>query len=187
MVGADPSFTETHLVRTLLLMYKESLGRKKLVRLLGVGEGSVRTIIKRLTSEGLLSSSMTGHSLTGKGRRRVDGYLERFSTPIPIEFPIVGGVKSMTVVYSASSRLSSGVLERDLAVKSGADGAVILSYSDGRLVFPSAGDELERFTEVFDLAGVSLSEGDVIVVSFADSYQRAEDAAVAIALMLSDK
>ena len=64
---------------------------------------------------------------------------------------------------------------RDIAVKNGAEGAIILKY-DKRL-YGTEGDsefdyaEIEKYFE--------LGKGDVIVLSFADSYSTAEDSALA--------
>jgi hypothetical protein len=184
MAGADPSFSETHVVRTLFILDGGAVGRKRLVKLLGVGEGSVRTIIKRLAGEGLIESSMLGHFLTAKGKRRVASLRRKFSAPVSVQLDIVDGVKSLVVVYGLADKLKSGVVERDIAVKSGAAGAMIMCYSDGRLVFPSAEEELSVFKGALDLSNLNLSEGDAVVVSFAGSYAKAEDGAVAIALEL---
>ncbi|MFC2162795.1 DUF4443 domain-containing protein [Candidatus Altiarchaeota archaeon] len=183
MAGADPSFTEVHLVRTLFLLGRKRQGRKKLVKLLGVGEGSVRTIIKRLSGDGLISSSMRGHELTGAGQERLKGLLNRFSGPVGVETDVVDGSKALLVVYGAAGRLGSGVNERDTAVKAGATGALVMYYSGGELVFPSTGGELDAFKDSLQVP--EADEGDVIVLSFACDLQRACDGAVAIALRLT--
>lgn len=189
MAGADPSFTEVHVLRTLFLLDSEIMGRKRLVKKLGVGEGSVRTIIKRLDSEGLVSSSRRGHTLTGKGREEVAGILDKMSKPVDFHAPdlVSEGVQKLVVVYGAADRVGAGVRLRDTALKAGADGAVILVY-DGVLRFPDGGIDLQQYPEALErLNKLDLSVGDVVVVGFAASEHAAEDGALAVAVELTGK
>ncbi len=183
MVGAAPSFSEVHLIRTLLLLKKSPLGRKKLVQLLGIGEGSARTILKKLKSEKLVSSSKQGHSLTQKGRKKINSYLKKFSQPKEIKSKIVEGEKVALVLYNSINKIDKGLEERDLAVKSGANGALLLKYPHtvpnfNLRDFPDLLNEIKKF---------NLKKGDVMVISFGDSLVSAENGALAIALHLTQK
>ncbi|MBU4407040.1 MAG: hypothetical protein KKB24_05580, partial [Candidatus Altiarchaeota archaeon] len=113
MVGAAPSFSEAHLVRALLMLSSGRVGRKNLVKILGVGEGSVRTIIKRLKGEGLIKSSKQGHELTQKGKETVENYLNKFSMPGEFKADDLslhpGEESSSVIVYGAADRISNGL------------------------------------------------------------------------------
>ncbi|MFH1055935.1 MAG: DUF4443 domain-containing protein [Candidatus Altiarchaeota archaeon] len=184
MVGADPSFTETHILRTLFSLDSEPTGRKSLVKILGVGEGSVRTIIKRLTAKGLVTSSQAGHALTAPGKRVVHDKLKLMTKPIPIESGLVSGIQSLVLVHSASEKVGDGVKLRDVALKAGADGAVILVYDKG-LVFPKSGLDLSDYPPAKEaLSRLNLAEGDVLVIGFAKTQPLAEDGTLAAALEL---
>lgn len=187
MVGASPSFSDVHVIRTLLALGDERMGRKRLVRLLGLGEGSVRTILKKLGSQSLIKSSRQGHELTLKGRSRARDYLERFT--FPQEFhpgDLSEGFKSLLVIHNASDKIKTGMEERDIALASGADGALILVFKDRGLGFPAPDVRLSDFPETErELGKMKLREGDVIVISFGKTKARAEDGAVAIALDLT--
>jgi len=49
--GPALTFTLLHLIKALELMAEGPIGRGKLAKSLGIGEGTVRTIIKRLKSK----------------------------------------------------------------------------------------------------------------------------------------
>jgi len=188
MVGAAPSFSVVHLARTLFILREGKAGRKRLVVLLGVGEGSVRTIIKRLSGAGFLSSDQGGHSLSEKGRKALSAMLKKFTQPKDFFSSDISDKKqSIVLVHGAAGRIrKGGVDERDVAVRAGADGAVILSFRQGKLRFPSDGFDAGRFPDLMlKLGSLDLSEGDVAVISFACSSIKAEDAALAVALELS--
>jgi len=187
MAGAAPSFGEVHVVRTLLFLSAGRAGRKSLVGVLGVGEGSVRTIIKRLKAEGLVESKPRGHALSPRGGRTVAALLRRFAMPQDVELDIVPGKRCcVTVAHNAAGKISTGVGERELAVRAGADGALLLRFSGGCLGFPCGDVSLDPYpgTKLF-LEGVKLREGDVVVVGFSAVREKAADGALSIALGLS--
>lgn len=71
---------------------------------------------------------------------------------------------------------------RDIAVKSGADGAIILIYN-GRLQTPQVDYEV-NYSELENL--FDFRNNDVLVVSFASKTRNAESGALAIAVELND-
>jgi hypothetical protein len=186
MAGADPSFTETHLIRTLFILESGQIGRKRLVKLLGVGEGSVRTIIRKLAAEGLVACESLGHSLTDSGRRHTEKMLKKMTKPVEFDSGgLVGGVQSLVIVFGAASRVGSAVNLRDSALKAGADGAVIL-VKDGNIRFPNGGMDLSTYPQALErLEGHRMRDGDAAVIGFADTLVKAEDGAVAAAMILA--
>ncbi|MDD5111999.1 MAG: hypothetical protein PHG85_05600 [Candidatus Altiarchaeota archaeon] len=183
MAGASPSFGEVHIVRTLLALYSGRLGRKALVRLLGIGEGSVRTILNRLEAEGRVVSKARGHALSAKGRRIVEGYLGRFTMPVEAHLDVAPGLRcSVVVLRDAAGLVGSGLREREIAVRAGSDGAVLLKYGGGGLFFPCGDMPVENYPATTAFLKDKAREGDVVVIGFSESYQRAAEGALAIAL-----
>lgn len=185
MVGAAPSFTDVHLVRALLRLHEKPTGRKKLVQILGLGEGSVRTVIKHLSIQGLVGSNQLGHALTARGASKVRSLLAKISKPMAVDLAgIVSGSQSMVVIYSGGERLKSIVDLRDTALKAGADGALILVF-DERLKFPGQDIDCEDYPDIRQsLEGITLTKGDAVAVSFAQTPAKAEDGAVSVALKI---
>lgn len=189
MVGAAPSFSQAHLVRALLMLSSGRVGRKNLVKILGVGEGSVRTIIKRLKGEGLIKSSKQGHELTQKGKETVENYLNKFSMPGEFKADDLslhpGEESSSVIVYGAADRISNGLEQRDIARDAGATSIAILLYKEGILEFPTPEARLSQFPDSEkELEKMELREGDIVVISFGKSRASAENGAVAVALQL---
>ncbi|MBU0763012.1 MAG: DUF4443 domain-containing protein [Candidatus Altiarchaeota archaeon] len=185
MVGAAPSFSDVHILRALLTLHENPTGRKKLVQILGLGEGSVRTIIKHLTEDGLIKSSSQGHKITEKGEKTVLERLRLFSKPNAVDLrDMISGMQSLIVVYGAVKYLTNIVLLRDTALRAGADGALVL-VCDGDVKFPDSGMSISDYPLSSEyLKKINLREGDVVVIGFAPTVQKAEDGALAATLEL---
>ncbi len=190
MAGASPSFSEVHVVRTVIAL-KSRVGRKKLLREIGIGEGSMRTILKKLKAGGFIDSGKTGHLLNGSGVEYLNGYMKKFTAPFKIYAnDIVGGRKTGVVVRGVSGKITTGVKERDIAVRTGASGAIVLKYDGNlkKLTFPdevqSTGDFPEFENEIKSL-NIDFNSGDVLVVAFSDDYIVSENAVLEIALSLA--
>jgi Mn-dependent DtxR family transcriptional regulator len=183
MAGARESYRREHVLRTLLLIWDRRTGRKKLVKELGVGEGSVRTILKKLKREGLISSVKQGHALTEKGRGFVERLLLKFTRPQLFEsYDLAcGSAKSVAVVHDASAKIKRGIDERDTAVKAGADGAVILVCKEGKIGFPAEDAGLDELPETRGkVEKLRLRDGDVVVIAFGKDAISAEDGVLAV-------
>jgi len=185
MAGADPSFTEVHVLRTLYLLHSRRTGRKRLVKLIGLGEGSVRTIIKRLSLSGLVASSKQGHELTESGARLAEEILKKISKPVAFDSSgLVCGCQSLVIVRGAAGMVGDGVALRDVALRAGAAGAVVLVH-DGRISLPGGFMDLDRYALANKLGGLPIRESDAVVIGFGPTQHKAEDGAVATALRLA--
>ena len=189
MVGAKPSYRKEHILKALLILDKKRTGRKKLVKKMGLGEGSVRTILKKLKEEELITSVKQGHSLTEKGSLILANTLKKFTRPETFEtFDLAcGSPKAMSIIKDASAKVGKGMDQRDTAVKAGADGALILACKDGELQFPSGGIGLDELGETKrKVEALPLSEGDVVAIVFAQEELQAEDGLLAVIMDLAN-
>lgn len=188
MAGAAPSFSDIHLVRTILLLSNGPLGRKRLVSELGVGEGSVRTILKRLWSDGLVESYRGGQKLTAKGKRKASSYLAKLWIEHDFhskDLSPKAKKQVLIIVRGAANKKTSPVALRDQALRAGADGAVIVEKKGEKLVFPNDDLPLSQFPDLHaQLSLDELSSGDIAVVCWAPTTHLAEDGALTIALAL---
>ena len=131
MVGALPSFSDAHVLRALFYLSHGVLSRKKLVELLGIGEGSVRTIIGRLSSDKLITSTKQGHKLTESGVSFVEKIEKRFTHPQTVDLGgFVSGLQSLVIFRGVSEMEWDWVSLRDESLKNGADGAVLIKYKE---------------------------------------------------------
>lgn len=184
-IGPLPRFAEAQVKRALELIAEcESIGRKRLAKELGVGEGSVRTILNRLKREGLITSSRKGHTLTSKGRRKLRVKVEKF-VQIDAGDLTVGEIDIATIVRGAASRVKRGIEQRDEAIKAGADGATVFVFRRGKLQFPDGFMDVKKGLAKVLIDIFSPREGDVIIIGTAGDRVRAERGALTATRSLS--
>jgi len=174
-------FADYHVYRTLLVLADgRRRGRRQLAGSVGLGEGSMRTIVEYLREKGT-----TGIKISNKGLE----FLKQVPLKVQRLHPSDISISERNVavqVKGRSRRISLGIEQRDAAIKAGAEGATTIIVVGGRLVVPpdySLDEEKPGITadlrDTFDL-----NEGDVVIIGTASSYDRAEDGALAAAFDL---
>ncbi|MEM3608955.1 MAG: DUF4443 domain-containing protein [Candidatus Bathyarchaeia archaeon] len=190
-LGPPPTFSVLHILRALELIAEKPTGRGKLAENLNVGEGAIRTIISRLKDAGLITTSKTGCTLTDKGLKLFKEYQSFFKKKIEI------GKNELTIakhsfavlIKNCGHKIKSGVEQRDAAIMAGAKGATTLLFKKGCLIIPAVSDDVAKdFPEAASqiMASMNPEEDDVIIVSSADSLEKAEYGALAAAWKLLD-
>jgi len=183
-IGPLPRFADLHVKMTLDLIGKRKrIGRKELAEELGVGEGSMRTILNQLKNRGLITSSHGGHSLTSKGERALGKPFE--FVQVNVGDLTVGKVNIATVVRGTAAKVMRGIEQRDEAIKVGADGATVLIFKRGRLRFPDGFFEVKKEASDALLRVLRPRDGDIVVIGTAGDAVKAEAGAKAAARSLS--
>lgn len=185
--GPTPKFTPYHVWKAYRIIDDEGpIGRKALSHLLGVGEGSTRTIIERMIREGCIENTDRGAVLTDRGKEKLN------EAGISVEFVeldrlTLGKCNCAVHVKEAGDKIKLGNEQRDEAVMAGAVGATTLVCRNGRIVFP--GDEENPDQKlVAPLRSVfAVEDGDAVIVGSAFSNDAAERGAVSAALALNEK
>lgn len=149
-----PGYGKEHVLKTIYILAKEPTGRLKLSKLLGVGEASTRTLLKRLREEGLIVvDPVAGAELSDKGKgvfapllvsarifRSQVPRLEEWGTPVFLCVKNMGGLLDRY-----------GVLRlRDMAISSGAEAAIIGVYTENH-VFTAPGMEIRELKRSIEL------------------------------------
>jgi len=168
--GVKPSFRAYHVFLALTSLRREGpLGRIALSRKLELGEAAVKTLVRRLRDSGLATvDRVAGVLLTDEGVRAAE-LLEGLMTYLgPLELgPVSGGCRTYGLVLRGFRRVleSVGYLKlRDLVVREGADGALII-YCGDRPAMPVSGGFEEVSGILGEVARRSCSSGDVLVIS----------------------
>ncbi|WP_010477390.1 DUF4443 domain-containing protein [Thermococcus zilligii] len=181
--GAYPEFTLEDFIASIFMLM-EPVGRKTMAEALDLGEGSVRTLLKKLEGIGIIESAQRGHLLNRKGIELAKKLKELFS-----EAHFVGEVEDMPayalVVKNAPEFKSIDL--RDEAIRFFARGAMILRVKGEEIVFPednrplkeTMGELAGRIEEVLDF-----SEGDTVVVTWAENPADAIKSAYHVAVVL---
>lgn len=185
--GPSPSFNMLDLIRLLRLLAESGrAGRIKISRELGLGEGATRTMLKRLSEAGLIITLKTGCSLSDRGRSLWNNIAKIMPKIVEIgSNELTLAPKSVAIlVKGRADKVKSGIEQRDAAVSIGAKGAVTMVFRNNKVIIPGVSVDLERdypyaFKEIMRL--INPSEGDVIIISSADSLIKAEYGALAAA------
>ena len=186
--GRAPYFIEAHVVKALGTIAAEGpVGRMKLSRTLGLGEGTTRTLVKHLRNERLIEISRSGIVLTDKGEKLFSNLRSRIGdkTEIPRSSLTVGPFNIAILVKNAADVVQLGLEQRDAAIKVGALGATTLIFSRGKLTMPGVNrDVLKEAPAVREVLISTLrpQEDDVIIIGSAEDKLTAEIGAIAASL-----
>ena len=179
--GRAPDYTPAHLLYALSLLSERRIGRKNLSEELRVGEGTVRTIISRLSDEGLIVVSRPGISLTPRGVSFLERVLNRLCW---YEYPstdlTVAESNCIVLISGASGGIRYGVEQRDQALIHGAVGATTLIMVEGRWLMPGTNEKVE-----ITLPDAMVSkDGDVVIIGSGDDKFTARLGALSAALQV---
>ena len=181
MVGNTPNFTKIDILRCFL-RFNRNLSRHELSKELELGEGTIRTILNILKSKKLLQSTKHGHSLSKKGFDTLNRIYENISLPRSITAEhIYNSFKKVGIHIRNALNLKEVYKLRDIAVKNGAEGALILKFYNELYVPESRnGNSYKELERYFDF-----KNDDVLVVAFANDNRTAENSALAVAIEMS--
>ncbi|MEO9321581.1 MAG: DUF4443 domain-containing protein [Nitrososphaera sp.] len=182
------TFEPAHIFKVLqLLDTNAKTSRATLILKLGLGEGSIKTLVKHLKMENLISTTNAGMTLTSKGT----ALYSKIKAAIPAETEIdqsyisFGRANHAVLVRGISDEVGSGILQRDAAIKMGALGASTIVFQDGRL-FTSDNRHGSPISDSA-LTGTLIErmhpqDGDVIIIASANDPKVADLAAKRAAL-----
>jgi len=189
-LGPFPTFDRAHLLLAFITVgQKGSVGRHALASSSGLGEGAIRTVIKRLREEGLATVGSAGCRLTPSGRRVYTSLAGRLSPALVLRSSnlTMGAHQVAVAVRKGGAKVTSGIEQRDSAIKVGAAGATTYIIRDGRFTIPGGSSNCEQDypSGVWDvLKGLQLKEGDSVIVCGAELPILANLGAVAAAATL---
>lgn len=182
------TFDLVHVFKTMqLISDKGKVSRSLLIKELGLGEGSVKTLVKHMKMNGMIETSNAGMWLTSKGK----SFYSKLHLVIPSEIDMphcsiaLGKFNHAVLVKNMAANIRSGIEQRDAAIKIGATGATTLIFKDSKFLMPGTGQDflrkdpnvrslmLERFVP---------DDKDVIIIGSADNKKIAEMAAKSAAL-----
>ncbi len=180
-----------NLLLLLILNLEGEMGRYRLKNLLGLSdhEGIVKLMLNELSSEGYIEANRTGCRLTTSGEAFLQEMLRKYNiTRIKNLDLNVLGLEGESFVLQINGQYPQRLVElRDVAVRAGAGGMVLVYNEGGHLKIPAVCDNLDlerpamskRLRDLFD---VSLS--DMFMIGLAEDKWRALEGALAAAMKL---
>jgi hypothetical protein len=176
MVGNISNYTSFDVLRTFLVI-EENISRSSLVEKLDLGEGTVRTVLDLLKKKKLIKSTQSGHSYSSKGQSIIDKINKTIQLRKLESKKIFQEHKKVALLLKNKKDINVNYKLRDIAVKNGAEGALIFVYN-GKLTLPGAeGNEFKELDDLFDYA-----KNDLLIITFSGSYRWSENAALAVAI-----
>jgi hypothetical protein len=184
--GRPPSYTEAHALMGIEAIGSGlGIGRQQLSRELGLGEGTIRTLVGRMKALGLVETSRGGMSLTGDGEAILEALGDLFwgcgLTTLPIT---VGTINYAVLIRGAASKVKGGIEQRDAAIIAGASGATTLVLDDEGLRMPGMDEPLDESVRSLIMEELGPSLGDAMIIGSSDDPILAEMAAKSAALKL---
>lgn len=187
--GRPPAYTHAHVLKAFeTIGDRWQIGRQQLAMILGLGEGTVRTLIKKIRGQNLVSVSRGGITLTKSGVKLLSELRSwMVSREVPETVVAFGSRNYATLVKQAADKVSRGIEQRDAAIMAGAEGATTLIFDGTRLKMPGLAIDLDISLVSFILTKLGPETNDVVIVGFADDQLSAEIGARTAALELLRK
>ncbi len=183
------SFNSAHVLKTLQLIKDERhVSRSRLIKELGLGEGSVKTLVKHLKMQKMISTNNRGTVMSEKGERMLQEICNYIcsETNIPQCSISIGRFNHAILLRNTRFAIKNGLEQRDMAIKAGAKGATTLIFIDEKFMIAGTDfDSLEEEQEIEMMLKEKLKpkEDDIVLIgSDDDSYTVAEIATKAAAL-----
>lgn len=183
------SFNIAHVLKSMQLLHNnEYVSRALLSRELGLGEGSVKTLIRHLKTNGMIETKKAGCYLTAKGKKLSANLLSAIpsETYIPTNSITVGNHNHAVLLRGYAHAIASGIEQRDTVIRFGGQGATTLLFKDMRFVMP--GEEYDCLREEPEIRRLLISklnpmEDDVVIIGSASDRITAELGAKSAALI----
>ena len=207
-----PTFEKVHIILALFIFAEneDGIGRYRLQKELLIGEGTAKSLIKKLNDDVsfiMVSNEMKrrGHILTEKGQE----YLNKIKEYIPIikkcdssllkEIIIdaEGSYTYFSLIRNGFHKITNGLNQRDAAIKVNGSGATCLVYNGKNLIFPSKNQNMnisenmiideslyKYFESRLSKEHIQLDKNDVIAIGSGESPQKARIATLNAALTL---
>ena len=184
--GRPPAYTEAYALMGIEAIGSGlGIGRQQLSRVLGLGEGTIRTLVGRMKAMGLVETSRGGMRLTGEGEAALGALGELFwGCGLPALSITVGTINYAVLIKGAASKVKGGIEQRDAAIIAGASGATTLVLDDQGLRMPGMEEPLDESVRSLIKEELGPSQGDAIIIGSSDDLILAEMAAKSAALKL---
>lgn len=168
--GPAQRFSDVDFLRLLWLLERRT-GRARLAAALGIGEGSVRTMLARLRRQGVALSAPQGWKLTEAGFELLKRVQRRVKAAKWVAPNYLTFGKPAFCLQLGNAR-AAGMSERDEAVKAGAHGATIVSF--GKEPSVSGVEQDARLAAALALLAreFETKKGDALVLCYGGNSER---------------
>jgi hypothetical protein len=188
--GPKAVFTQVDVLKALLAIGDSgTVGRGKLGMLTGLGQGEVRTLIKRMKDNQMIEIEANGCRLSKKGDKEYEMVRSLLSWSSKVNAAPLGLGEHCwaVIVRGAAKRVRYGIEQRDEAIRAGANGAFTANFLSSRFTVPGEGTDCEKDgadEPWITIRKASPHDGDAIIVTGSGTGSDAENGALAAFLTL---
>lgn len=146
-IGPRPSFTQSHLLLAFLTIGASGqIGRQALASEVGLGQGAIRTVLKKLRDGGYTEANASGSRLTKRGKEAYSLLHAKLSPIVSLDGSrlTVGSRQAAVCVRGGARRLKSGIEQRDFAILVGAAGATTYAFKGSKFIIPHGSEDCEK-------------------------------------------
>lgn len=193
--GPLPQITPLQLLTALVLIDQGApVGRRALAQALGINDGVARGLTERLSRADIVSvAEGVGVGLSKAGKHSLQAFLRRLSIRkiVPLDgSDLIRDKRAVGIHLSGGyERGMTGIVQRDEAIRAGADGSITVAVVGKRLVIPPDNKDLAdlaprenvRFRTEFEP-----TDKDLIIIGFGNSSSSALTGALAAVLSLQE-
>ncbi len=161
------------------------MSRRELSRSLGLGEGSVRTLVEKLKESDLLCVKQTGITIRPQGSEILRSLGMR-TVEISVGEYVMGDHQFGAIVNDSSEKVFNGIDQRNIVIRAGGEGCTTWINRDGRTIMLPDWD-----VDIHDPSlsktirdNAKMGDGDVLIVAGGDTERVAMISAVTAALDL---
>ena len=189
--GPNPGFTTEHTVLAFLTIGGAgTIGRESLAQQSGLGQGSVRTVLRRFRQEGYVKADTFGCRLTDFGEALYQSIMKKVTPLVPLDgSPLsVGRSQVGILVRAKGAHITNGISQRDSAIRIGASGATSYVIVGNKFTIPGGSPDCEKDfpSRAWHELRVKLNpkSGDAVIVCGAPGETAAKLGALSAALTL---
>ena len=175
------SYDMVHVFKTLQLINDNGhVSRHSLCKKLGLGEGTVKTLVKHLKNYGLIETSKTGTRISEKGNKLLSEVRLSMSSEMSISKCSValGKYNYAILLKQIAYVIRTGIEQRDAAIKMNALGATTLVYKDNRFMIPKTNFHAfhkEQKLHTLLVEVLKPVEDDVLIIGSDNKSERAAE------------
>jgi hypothetical protein len=175
------SYDIVHVFKTLQLINDNGhVSRHSLCKKLGLGEGTVKTLIKHLKTYELIETSKIGTRISEKGNKLLSKVKLSMSAEMSISKCSValGKYNYAILLKQIAYVIKTGIEQRDAAIKMNALGATTLVYKDKRFMIPKTNFHAfhkEQKLHTLLVEVLKPEENDVLIIGSDNKSERAAE------------
>ena len=165
-----------------LIGEKGVISTKNLMFHLDADNTVVKQVIELLKKKKMLDSSTKGYSLSDRGKHFLDILQEYVSIPQQVTTPYYPDKKQVAVKVKTYKDIELKKAHKDLALKTGADSAIILKFNNRFSAEGIGFDEFDNLDTLFDF-----KFNNILIITFADTLRAATNSALTVAFNLDNR